>query len=112
MNRSISPTIQTPRANDSSLQTESSLSEIKSQVKMVLRRLNRNSEPQASIESGQYTLQYVSYLFLMSASRYRALWKEVSMKVARICTKYCAFLQYKEFRSQCVWQSLLCLPST
>lgn len=26
---------------------------------MVLRRLNRNSEPQASIESGQYTLQYV-----------------------------------------------------
>lgn len=27
---------------------------------MVLRRLNRNSEPQASIESGQYTLQYVS----------------------------------------------------
>jgi hypothetical protein len=27
---------------------------------MVLRRLNRNSEPQASIESGAYTLQYVS----------------------------------------------------
>jgi hypothetical protein len=26
---------------------------------MVLRHLNRNSEPQASIESGQYTLQYV-----------------------------------------------------
>ncbi len=39
------------------LQTEASLSEIKSQVKMILRRLNRNSEPQASIESGPYTLQ-------------------------------------------------------
>jgi vesicle transport protein SEC22 len=31
---------------------------------MVLRRLNRNSEPQASIESGQYTLQYVQTLSL------------------------------------------------
>jgi len=40
-------------------QTESSISEIKSQVKQVLRRLNRNSEPQASIESGQYTLHYL-----------------------------------------------------
>jgi len=29
---------------------------------MILRRLNRNSEPQASIESGPYTLQYVFYL--------------------------------------------------
>jgi len=40
-------------------QTESPLSEIKSQAKMVLRRLNRNSEPQASIESGAYTLHYL-----------------------------------------------------
>ncbi|PSS10481.1 hypothetical protein M430DRAFT_68967 [Amorphotheca resinae ATCC 22711] len=40
-------------------QTESSLSEIKSQVKMVLRRLNRNSEPQASIESGAYVIHYL-----------------------------------------------------
>ncbi|KAH8600827.1 Longin-like domain-containing protein [Bisporella sp. PMI_857] len=40
-------------------QTESSLAEIKSQVKMVLRRLNRNSEQQASIESGAYTLHYL-----------------------------------------------------
>jgi len=40
-------------------QTESSLAEIKSQIKMVLRRLNRNSEPQASIESGAYTLHYL-----------------------------------------------------
>lgn len=40
-------------------QTETSLSEVKSQVKLILRRLNRNSEPQASIESGaQYTLHY------------------------------------------------------
>ena len=41
--------------------TESALAEIKSQVKLVLRRLNRNSEPQASIESsgnGAYTLHY------------------------------------------------------
>lgn len=40
-------------------QTESALAEIKSQVKMVLRRLNQNSEPQASIESGTYTLHYL-----------------------------------------------------
>lgn len=40
-------------------QTESALSEIKSQVKMILRRLNRNSESQASIESGPYTLHYL-----------------------------------------------------
>ncbi|KAG0648219.1 transport sec22 [Hyphodiscus hymeniophilus] len=40
-------------------QTESALAEIKSQVKMILRRLDRNSEPQASIESGPYTLHYL-----------------------------------------------------
>ncbi|KAK4213334.1 Longin-like domain-containing protein [Rhypophila decipiens] len=40
--------------------TEAALSEVKSQVKLILRRLNRNSEPQASIESGsQYTLHYL-----------------------------------------------------
>lgn len=40
-------------------QSEASLSEVKSQIKLILRRLNRNSEPQASIESGaQYTLHY------------------------------------------------------
>lgn len=39
--------------------SESSLAEIKSQVKLILRRLNRNSEPQASIESGSsFTLHY------------------------------------------------------
>ncbi|XXG99796.1 hypothetical protein Hte_006137 [Hypoxylon texense] len=40
-------------------QTEASLSEVKSQTKIILRRLNRNSEPQASIESGSYTLHYL-----------------------------------------------------
>ncbi|KAH7033340.1 Longin-like domain-containing protein [Microdochium trichocladiopsis] len=40
-------------------QTESSLSEVKSQIKLILRRLNRNAEPQASIESGNYTLHYL-----------------------------------------------------
>ncbi|KAK4168950.1 Longin-like domain-containing protein [Cladorrhinum sp. PSN259] len=40
--------------------TETALSEVKSQVKLILRRLSRNSEPQASIESGtQFTLHYV-----------------------------------------------------
>ncbi|KFY32437.1 hypothetical protein V493_00170 [Pseudogymnoascus sp. VKM F-4281 (FW-2241)] len=39
--------------------TENALTEIKSHVKMVLRRLSRNSEPQASIESGAYTLHYL-----------------------------------------------------
>ncbi|KAI1117266.1 transport protein-like protein sec22 [Nemania sp. NC0429] len=40
-------------------QSESSLAEVKSQIKLVLRRLNRNSEQQASIESGNYTLHYL-----------------------------------------------------
>ncbi|KAI1104309.1 snare-like protein [Jackrogersella minutella] len=40
-------------------QTESSLAEVKSQTKLILRRLNRNAEPQASIESGNYTLHYL-----------------------------------------------------
>ena len=28
---------------------------------MVIRRLNRNSEPQATIECGKYTIQYVAF---------------------------------------------------
>ncbi|KAL2266552.1 hypothetical protein VTJ83DRAFT_5904 [Remersonia thermophila] len=40
-------------------ETEHALSEVKSQVKLILRRLSRNSEPQASIESGAYTLHYL-----------------------------------------------------
>jgi len=39
--------------------SETELVDVKSKVKQVLRRLNRNSEPQASIESGQYTLHYL-----------------------------------------------------
>ncbi|EPE29815.1 SNARE-like protein [Glarea lozoyensis ATCC 20868] len=39
--------------------TESSLSEIKSQVKMIIRKLRHNAEPQASIESGQHTIHYL-----------------------------------------------------
>jgi vesicle transport protein SEC22 len=41
-------------------QSESALAEVKSQIKLIMRRLNRNSEQQASIESGNYTLQYAS----------------------------------------------------
>src|ERR1700761_502684 len=40
-----------------SLKVETELAEVKSQAKMIFRRLNRNSEQQASIASGQYTLQ-------------------------------------------------------
>ncbi|KAI1809027.1 transport protein-like protein sec22 [Poronia punctata] len=40
-------------------QNESALAEVKSQIKLILRRLNRNSEQQASIESGHYTLHYL-----------------------------------------------------
>jgi hypothetical protein len=36
---------------------------------MVLRRLNRNSEPQATIESGAYTLQYVHISIHLSGSK-------------------------------------------
>ncbi|KAL2191310.1 snare-like protein [Thermothelomyces heterothallicus CBS 203.75] len=40
-------------------ETEQALSEVKSQVKLILRRLGRNSEPQATIESGAYALHYL-----------------------------------------------------
>ncbi|PYH66175.1 SNAP receptor SEC22 [Aspergillus vadensis CBS 113365] len=40
-------------------QAEVELSEIKSQAKMIFRRLNRISAPQASIESGQFNLHYL-----------------------------------------------------
>ena len=38
-------------------QAERELAEVKSQAKMIFRRLSRNSAPEASIESGQYSLQ-------------------------------------------------------
>ena len=40
-------------------QTENSLSEIKSQVKVIIRKLRYNAEPQASIESGSHTIHYL-----------------------------------------------------
>lgn len=40
-------------------ETERTLADVKSQVKLILRRLSRSSEPQASIESGAYTLHYL-----------------------------------------------------
>lgn len=40
-------------------QTETSLAELKSQIKLILRRLNRNSESQASIESSAHTIHYL-----------------------------------------------------
>ncbi|EFE33641.1 uncharacterized protein ARB_07586 [Trichophyton benhamiae CBS 112371] len=39
-------------------QAESELSDVKSQTKEIVARLNRNSEQQASISSGRYSLQY------------------------------------------------------
>ncbi|KAK2829853.1 hypothetical protein FQN49_007195 [Arthroderma sp. PD_2] len=40
-------------------QAESELSDVKSQTKQILARLNRSSEQQASISSGQYSLHYI-----------------------------------------------------
>jgi len=39
------------------LQSETELADIKGKVKQLLRRVNRNSEPQASIESDLYYIQ-------------------------------------------------------
>ncbi|KAK8212676.1 vesicle transporter SEC22 [Phyllosticta capitalensis] len=40
-------------------QSESELVDMKNKVKQILRRVNRNSEPQASIEGSQYTIHYL-----------------------------------------------------
>ncbi|KAF2203692.1 transport protein-like protein sec22 [Delitschia confertaspora ATCC 74209] len=40
-------------------ETDAEFNEVKGKTKLVLRRLNRNSEPQASIESGSYTYHYL-----------------------------------------------------
>lgn len=40
-------------------QAEAELADPKANAKMIIRRLNRNSEPQASIEAGKYTLHYM-----------------------------------------------------
>lgn len=50
-------------------QADAELSEPKQNAKMVIRRLDRNSEPQASIEAGQYTLQCVSSSVLPDAAK-------------------------------------------
>ncbi|KAF2837102.1 transport protein-like protein sec22 [Patellaria atrata CBS 101060] len=39
--------------------TESELSTIKTHVKQLMRRVNRNSEPQMTIESGKHTIHYL-----------------------------------------------------
>lgn len=48
------------RGTNRPFKADAELSEPKQNAKMVIRRLDRNSEPQASIEAGQYTLQCVS----------------------------------------------------
>ena len=40
-------------------QSETALAEVKSQVRQVLRKLTRSSEPQASIDANAYTLHYM-----------------------------------------------------
>ncbi|MCJ1358106.1 MAG: SNAP receptor [Icmadophila ericetorum] len=40
-------------------QSEAELSDAKANAKMVIRRLNKNSEPQATIECGKYTIHYL-----------------------------------------------------
>ncbi|KAF2264243.1 transport protein-like protein sec22 [Lojkania enalia] len=40
-------------------EADAEFNEVKNKIKLVLRRLNRNSEPQASIESGSYTYHYL-----------------------------------------------------
>ncbi|KAG7008103.1 hypothetical protein G7Y79_00007g022280 [Physcia stellaris] len=53
-------------------QSEAELSEPKSNAKMVIRRLNKNSEPQATIEAGNFTLHYLltsSLIFLTICDR-------------------------------------------
>ncbi|KAK6529578.1 SNAP receptor [Arthrobotrys megalospora] len=59
-------------------QVEENLQQYKEQAKMIFRRLTSNSEPQASIESGPYTLHYliqegVCYLCICERSYPRKL---------------------------------------
>ncbi|KAK2608414.1 SNAP receptor [Conoideocrella luteorostrata] len=63
---------------DDSQSTDASLTEIKQQSRQVLRKLTRTSEPQASIQSGSYTLHYlidseVIFLTICDASYPRKL---------------------------------------
>ncbi|KAI9669819.1 MAG: SNAP receptor [Caeruleum heppii] len=54
-----SPFLTRKRSLKKRLKSEAELAEIKTQVKMIFRRLNRNAEPQASIESGPFTIHYL-----------------------------------------------------
>ncbi|KAK0383464.1 hypothetical protein NLU13_9375 [Sarocladium strictum] len=59
-------------------QSEAALSEVKTQVRQVLRKLTRSSEPQASIDAGAYSLHYlvdsdVVFLCICDASYPRKL---------------------------------------
>ncbi|KAL2207575.1 protein transport protein sec22 [Sarocladium strictum] len=59
-------------------QSEAALSEVKTQVRQVLRKLTRSSEPQASIDAGAYALHYlidsdVVFLCICDASYPRKL---------------------------------------
>ncbi|KAF2640859.1 transport protein-like protein sec22, partial [Massarina eburnea CBS 473.64] len=40
-------------------ETDTTLNEVRNKVKLIQRRLNRDAEPQASIESGPYTYHYL-----------------------------------------------------
>lgn len=42
---------------------------MKGKVKQILRRMNRNSEPQASIEGDQYTIQYARHAVVLVVPR-------------------------------------------
>ncbi|KAK0665553.1 protein transport protein sec22 [Cercophora samala] len=65
-------------STDSSSPPPPSLTEVKSQIKLILRRLTRTSNPQASISSGPYTIHYllqsdIVYLTITDASYPRKL---------------------------------------
>jgi len=45
------------RAVANHAQAESELGDIKNKVRQLVKRINRDSEPQASIESDKYTIQ-------------------------------------------------------
>ncbi|KAK0375244.1 transporter sec22 [Colletotrichum limetticola] len=68
-------------------QQEAALSEVKSQIKQVLRKLTRNSEPQASIESGAYNLKsvYPSPVYPFYTERSQS--KEEEGTLANLCVQ-------------------------
>ncbi|KAK6344215.1 Vesicle-trafficking protein S22a [Orbilia brochopaga] len=82
-------------------QVEENLQQLKEQAKMIFRRLTPNSEPQASIESGQYTLHYliqdgVCYLCICDRSYPRKL---AFTYLADIATEFASSYPPKEVHS-------------